>query len=138
MSSFPFDGDPADHQDEDLKPVDITDGNGALNPDNGTISNEIKDETPVEKTLTVDGKTYNVGETFKLVGQLQANRWVMNAQFVLNFDASKIFVPSARTPAAWIKSGCDNLIGKTLECVATKDFKRGNFDAKARAFVLVA
>lgn len=55
-----------------------------------------------------------------------------------DFDAAKIFVPSARTPAAWIKSGCDNLIGKTLMCVATKDFKRGNFDAKARAFVLVA
>lgn len=54
-----------------------------------------------------------------------------------DFDAAKIFVPSARTPAAWIKSGCDNLIGKTLQCVATKDFKRGNFDAKARAFVLV-
>lgn len=55
-----------------------------------------------------------------------------------NFNASKIFVPSARTPAAWIKSGCDNLIGKTLKCVATKDFKRGRFAAKARAFVLVA
>lgn len=99
MSSFPFDGDPADHKDEDLKPVDITDGNGALNPDNGTISNEIKDEAPVEETLTVDGKTYNVGETFKLVGQLQANRWVMNAQFVLNFDASKIKIVDTAYPA---------------------------------------
>lgn len=57
---------------------------------------------------------------------------------VNDFDASKIFVPSARTPAAWIKSGCDNLIGKTLKCVATKDFMRGNYPAKARAFVLVA
>lgn len=55
-----------------------------------------------------------------------------------DFDATKIFVPSARTPAAWIKSGCDNLVGKTLRCVATKDFKRGNYPAKARAFVLVA
>lgn len=55
-----------------------------------------------------------------------------------DFDAAKIFVPSARTPAAWIKLGCDNLIGKTLKCVATRDFKRGDFDAKARAFVLVA
>ena len=55
-----------------------------------------------------------------------------------DFDAAKIFVPSARTPAAWIKSGCDNLIGKTLKCVATKDFTRGDYDAKARAFVLVA
>jgi hypothetical protein len=55
-----------------------------------------------------------------------------------DFDAAKIFVPSARTPAAWIKTGCDNLIGKTIKCVATKDFKRGNFDAKARAFMLVA
>lgn len=55
-----------------------------------------------------------------------------------DFDCTKIFVPSARTPAAWIKSGCDNLIGKTLKCVATKDFKRGNFDAKARAFALTA
>ena len=55
-----------------------------------------------------------------------------------DFDVTKIFVPSARTPAAWIKLGCDNLIGETLKCVATKDFKRGNFDAKVRAFVLVA
>lgn len=55
-----------------------------------------------------------------------------------DFDCAKIFVPSARTPAAWIKSGCDNLVGKTLKCVATKDFMRGSFPAKARAFVLVA
>ena len=56
---------------------------------------------------------------------------------VQDFDPAKIFVPSARTPAAWIKSGCDDLIGKTLKCVATKDFKRGQFPVKARAFVLV-
>ena len=55
-----------------------------------------------------------------------------------DFDSAKIFVPSARTPAAWIKSGCDNLVGKTLKCVATKDFKRGQYPTKARAFVLVA
>lgn len=55
-----------------------------------------------------------------------------------DFDVAKIFVPSARTPAAWIKSGCDNLVGKTLKCVATKDFKRGQFPVKARAFVLAA
>ena len=55
-----------------------------------------------------------------------------------DFDPAKIFVPSDRTPAGWIKSGCDNLIGKTLKCVATKDFMRGNYPAKARAFVLVA
>jgi hypothetical protein len=64
--------------------------------------------------------------------------WAEGANTIEGFDVSKIFVPSARTPAAWIKSGCDNLIGKTLKCVATKDFKRGSFDAKARAFVLVA
>ncbi len=55
-----------------------------------------------------------------------------------DFDVTKIFVPSDRTPAGWIKSGCDNLIGKTLKCVATKDFMRGNYPAKARAFMLVA
>ena len=55
-----------------------------------------------------------------------------------DFDVAKIFVPSARTPAAWIKTGCDGLTGKTLKCVATKEFKRGSIDAKARAFVLVA
>lgn len=99
MSAFPFDGNPADHKDETLVPVDITDNKGGLNSDNGTIENAIKEETPVEKTLTVDGKTYNVGDTFKLVGELQANRWVMNAQFTLNFDSSKIKIVDKSYPA---------------------------------------
>lgn len=55
-----------------------------------------------------------------------------------DFDPAKIFVPTARTPAAWIKAGCDNLVGKTLRCIATKDFMRGSYKAKARAFVLAA
>lgn len=69
---------------------------------------------------------------------IKAEFWDDKSQKVDDFNVSKIFVPSARTPAAWIKQGCDNLVGKEIKCVATKDFKRGNFDAKARAFVLVA
>lgn len=52
------------------------------------------------------------------------------------FDLTKVFVPSCRVPCEWIKMGCDGIVGKTLRCVATKEFKRGNFDAKARAFVI--
>lgn len=100
MSAFPFDGDPADHKDETLVPVDITDGLGNIAETNGTINNAIKEEEPpVQTTLTVDGKTYNVGDTFKLVGELQANRWVMNAQFTLNFDSSKLKIVDKSYPA---------------------------------------
>lgn len=60
--------------------------------------------------------------------------WKEGATLAEDFDVTQIFVPSARTPAAWIKQGCDGLVGKTLDCIGTKDFKRGRFDAKARAF----
>lgn len=52
------------------------------------------------------------------------------------FDVANIFRPSARTPQAWIKANCDGLIGKTLRCVAVKNYMRGDFPAKARAFVV--
>ena len=52
------------------------------------------------------------------------------------FDVANIFRPSARTPQAWIKANCDGLIGKTLRCVAVKNYMRGDFSAKARAFVV--
>lgn len=63
--------------------------------------------------------------------------WDDTAQTVDDFDVTKIIKVSCRTPAAWIKQGCDDLIGKTIKCVATKEFRRGQFDAKARAFVIV-
>ncbi len=66
----------------------------------------------------------------------KAEFWDDKAQKAEGFDVATIFVPSARTPAAWIKQGCDGLVGKELVCVATKDFKRGNFDAKARGFII--
>lgn len=53
-----------------------------------------------------------------------------------DFDLSKIFKPSARTPEAFIANDCDCLIGKTLRVVATKEYQRGNFEAKARAMVV--
>src|SRR5699024_5554834 len=55
-------------------------------------------EEPVEKTLTVDGKIYNVGDTFTFVGDLQTNRWLMNTQFELNFDQTKLNVVEANYP----------------------------------------
>ena len=52
------------------------------------------------------------------------------------FDLKKVFKPSARTPEAFIANDCDGLIGKTIRVVGVKEFQRGNFDAKARAFVV--
>lgn len=54
-----------------------------------------------------------------------------------NFNVDNIFRPTSRTPEAWIKSGCDGLIGKTLKCVATREYNSRGFDAKARAFVVI-
>lgn len=54
-----------------------------------------------------------------------------------DFDVTTIFRPTSRTPEAWIKSGCDNLLGKTLKCVATREYNSRGFDAKARAFVVI-
>lgn len=54
-----------------------------------------------------------------------------------DFDVNAIFRPTSRTPEAWIKSGCDNLLGKTLRCVATREYNSRGFDAKARAFVVI-
>ena len=97
MSEFPFDGSPAENPGAELIPVDITDGNGVFNGDKGSFENSIKEEV-AEKTLTVDGKTYNVGEKFTLVGQLQANRWLINAQFNLDFDNTKIKIVDTAYP----------------------------------------
>lgn len=54
-----------------------------------------------------------------------------------DFNVDSIFRPTSRTPEAWIKSGCDGLIGKTLKCVATREYNSRGFDAKARAFVVI-
>ena len=54
-----------------------------------------------------------------------------------DFDVKNIFHPTSRTPEAWIKSGCDGLLGKTLRCVATREYNLRGFGAKARAFVVV-
>lgn len=54
-----------------------------------------------------------------------------------DFDVTKIFRPTSRTPEAWIKTGCDGLVGKTLKCVATREYASRGFDAKARAFVVI-
>ena len=53
-----------------------------------------------------------------------------------DFDLTKVFHPSARTPEAFIANDCDGLIGKTIRVVGVKEYQRGNFDAKARAFVV--
>lgn len=108
--------------------------------------NEMTDEEKTEAGCRKQGwfvfTTNNGDLSFSAVlGDSQMTKaefWDDKSQKAEGFDVTKIFVPSARTPAAWIKTGCDNLIGRTLECVATKDFKRGNFDAKARAFVTAA
>lgn len=53
-----------------------------------------------------------------------------------DFNLDKVFRPSARTPEAFIANDCDGLIGKTIRAVGVKEYQRGNFDAKARAFVV--
>lgn len=53
-----------------------------------------------------------------------------------DFNPENIFKPTCRTPRAWIKQGCDDLVGKTIRCVATRPFTKGAFPAKARAFVI--
>ena len=123
---------------------------GWFAPTGSTLTNaeiaEMSDEEKEEAGCRFNGWFYfitNNGDlSFSAVlGDSEMTKpefWDMVETKAEDFDVAKIFVPSARTPAAWIKSGCDNLVGKTLKCVATKDFKRGNFDAKARAFVLVA
>ena len=55
-----------------------------------------------------------------------------------DFDVNNIFHPTSRTPEAWIKTGCDGLLGKTLKCVATREYNSRGFDAKARAFVVIS
>lgn len=53
-----------------------------------------------------------------------------------DFDVTKIFKPSARLPQIWIDSLCDGIVGKTLVCIGVKNYQRGNFEAKARAFIV--
>lgn len=64
--------------------------------------------------------------------------WKEGATKAEDFDVTKLFRPTSRTPEAWIKGGCDNLIGKTLKCVATREYQRGAFDAKVRGFYIKA
>lgn len=54
-----------------------------------------------------------------------------------DFDVTTIFSPSARTPAAFIKNGCDELLGKTVKCVGVKTFTQNGFEVKARAFMVL-
>lgn len=54
-----------------------------------------------------------------------------------DFDPTKVFMPSARTPEAWMRNKCDELLGKTLRCVAVKTDGSGARSRKYRAFVIV-
>lgn len=56
-----------------------------------------------------------------------------------DFDPAKIIVPSARVPRVWAENEFDDLIGKTIKCVATKEYKPGGqtFDVRVRAWVVV-
>ena len=53
-----------------------------------------------------------------------------------DFDLAKVFKPSACTPEAFIANDCDGLIGKTTRVVGIKEYQRGNFAVKARAFTV--
>lgn len=66
-------------------------------------------------------------------GQTDAQAGISKSE---DFDLTKIFRPSARTPEAFIANDCDGLIGKTIRVVGVKEYQRGRFDAKARAFVV--
>ena len=55
------------------------------------------------------------------------------------FDPTKIFKPSRRTAESWIEAGCDNLIGSTIRCVATKEYipDGQDFTVRVRAWEIV-
>ena len=55
------------------------------------------------------------------------------------FDPTKIFKPSARTAETWVEAGCDGLIGKTIRCVATKEYEPEgqSFTIRVRAWEIV-
>ena len=72
-------------------------------------------------------------------GKIYTETWKGNTQengSGEDFDLTKVFKPSARTPEAFIANDCDGLIGKTIRVVGIKEYQRGNFDAKARAFTV--
>src|SRR5699024_301120 len=54
-------------------------------------------EIPVT-TLVVDGTEYNVGDTFRFNIDLETLRWILNAQYTMNFDASKLQIKSVEYP----------------------------------------
>lgn len=97
MATFPFEGSPAEYTGGPYMPVDITDGNGGVNEELASMENTVE---TVPATLTVDGKTYNVGDTFKLVGDLQLNKWLMNVQFQMDFDNTKLQIVDTAYPVA--------------------------------------
>lgn len=103
MATFPFEGSGADYTGGPYVPVDVTDGNGGV-AEGIVFDNAVKEETeepPVEDTLTVDGeKEYKIGDTFTLVGELQLNKWLMNAQFELPFDNTKVKIINTAYPDA--------------------------------------
>lgn len=81
--------------------------------------------------------TLSFGAVFGDKDMYSDDFWADTENKADDFDVNNIFRPTSRTPEAWIKSGCDNLLGKTLKCVATREYNSRGFDAKARAFVVI-
>lgn len=130
MSVFPFDGDPADHVGEERYPVDIKDPSGSgIDSSYGTIVNAIKEDAPVEETLSVDGIEYKVGDMVNFNVDLETMKWIMNAQFELNFDDTKLAFVSADYPIVE-QAGIevvDNVIDEDAGTLAKPGFFTFNF-----------
>lgn len=99
MMAYSFDGSPEGQKVYTMVPVyednKIIEGMGVLESEAAP-----EGETPPaqEETLTVDGKTYKVGESFEFVGELQADKWIMNAQLNITFDSTKLEIEKATFP----------------------------------------
>ena len=118
-----------------------------LMPPTGMSTEEFNELTQKEKEETgrmvgwFEFVTNNGGLSFSAVlgdkDMYKDEFWADTEAKAEDFDVNNIFRPTSRTPEAWIKSGCDGLLGKTLKCVATREYNSRGFDAKARAFVVI-
>lgn len=90
ISTFTFNGDPAESQESHYPFIDATDGNGNIADGKGQEGEmEIvkEGETPAE-TLTVNGYEANEGETIYVSKKIKINkdRWLQDGQIEVNYD----------------------------------------------------
>lgn len=89
ISTFTFNGDPAESQESHYPFIDATDGNGNIaagKGQEGEIEIVKEGETPAE-TLTVNGYEAKVGETIYASKKIQVNNnWLVNGQISVKYN----------------------------------------------------